>query len=154
MTVMGGEQEKKPKLEKAVPFFWVSNIEASVKYYVEGLGFEMKSEWIDAGKLQWCWLDNGGASLMLQEFTRVGDQRNREPVKRGEGVSICFICKDALTVYHDMISRGIAASEPFVGNRMWVTGVNDPDGYILYFESYTDVPEETRYSDWVSANQN
>lgn len=31
---------------------------------------------------------------------------------------------------------------------MWVTGVKDPDGYNLYFESMTDVPEETKYSEW------
>ena len=40
------------------------------------------------------------------------------------------------------------ASEPFVGNNMWVTGLTDPDGYKLYFESPTDVPEETKYSEW------
>jgi hypothetical protein len=30
---------------------------------------------------------------------------------------------------------------------MWVTSVSDPDGYELYFESPTDVPEETVLSD-------
>jgi hypothetical protein len=30
---------------------------------------------------------------------------------------------------------------------MWVTSVTDPDGYVLEFESYTDTPEDTEYSD-------
>ena len=30
---------------------------------------------------------------------------------------------------------------------MWVTILTDPDGYKLDFESPTDVPEETVYSD-------
>jgi hypothetical protein len=30
---------------------------------------------------------------------------------------------------------------------MWVTSLRDPDGYRLEFESPTDVPEETRYSE-------
>jgi hypothetical protein len=34
---------------------------------------------------------------------------------------------------------------PFVGNRLWVTQLVDPDGYKLDFESPTDVPEETIY---------
>ena len=34
---------------------------------------------------------------------------------------------------------------PFVGNGLWVTSVTDPDGYHLYFESPTEVPEETIY---------
>jgi hypothetical protein len=30
---------------------------------------------------------------------------------------------------------------------MWVTGLDDPDGHKIYFESTTDVPEETKLSD-------
>ena len=44
-------------------------------------------------------------------------------------------------------SRGVHASTPFVGNNMWVTSLRDPDGYKLDFESPTDVPEETIYSE-------
>ena len=43
-----------------------------------------------------------------------------------------------------LIARGIAAQRPFVGNRLWVTSVSDPDGYRLGF----DVPptcRRTRY---------
>ena len=42
--------------------------------------------------------------------------------------------------------QGIAATEPQVGNAMWVTELWDPDGYRLLFESATDVPEETKLS--------
>jgi hypothetical protein len=31
---------------------------------------------------------------------------------------------------------------------MWVTVVKDPDGYTLDFESATDVPEDTKFSEW------
>jgi hypothetical protein len=30
---------------------------------------------------------------------------------------------------------------------MWVTSLSDPDGYRLDFESTTDVPEETEFSE-------
>ena len=30
---------------------------------------------------------------------------------------------------------------------MWVTGLSDPDGYRLYFESATDTPEDTKLSE-------
>ena len=65
----------------------------------------------------------------------------------GVGVSINFICKDALAIYRQFTARGLAAKRPFVGNGMWVTQVIDPDGYQLYFESPTDVAEETVFSD-------
>ena len=43
--------------------------------------------------------------------------------------------------------RGLKPCEPFVGNAMWATIITDPDGYKLDFESPTDVPEETLYSE-------
>jgi len=144
---MKPEPKTTPNVKQAVPFFAVSNIEASVRYYVDGLGFEMTRKWIDEGKLRWCWLQQGGAALMLQEFRKEGHNSWAPTGKVGEGVSICFTCEDALAIYHEVTARGIEASKPFVGNGMWVTSLSDPDGYRLHFESYTDVPEDTVFSD-------
>jgi hypothetical protein len=121
-------------------------MEASIRYYVDGLGFAMVRKWIDEGKLRWCWLQRGGAALMLQEFRTEGHDAWVPEGKVGEGVSIYFICEDALAIYHEVTSKGIQAATPFVGNAMWVTGLSDPDGYQLYFESATSVAEETVYS--------
>jgi lactoylglutathione lyase len=130
-------------VQQAVPFFMVSNIEASLGYYVDGLGFQMTKQWIDEGKLRWCWLQQGGAALMLQEY-----RKDRIPSgKRGEGVSVCFQCSDALAIYHAAAARGIKAKRPFVGNAMWVVEFTDPDGYRIDFESPTDVPEESEYTE-------
>ena len=101
----------------------------------------------DEGKLRWCWLQRGGAALMLQEFRTEGHDSWTPEGKVGEGVSVCFICEDALAIYHEVSARGIQASKPFVGNGMWVTSLSDPDGYRLEFESDTDAPEETEYSE-------
>ncbi len=134
-------------VKQAVPFFAVSNIEQSLRYYTDGLGFEMKNKWIDEGKLRWCWLQLGGAALMLQEFRKEGHDSWTPNGKVGEGVTICFQCEDALAIYREVTSRGIEASRPFVGNGMWVTSLRDPDGYRIEFESLTDVPEETVYEE-------
>ena len=68
-------------VQQAVPFFGVSNMETSLRFYIDGLGFTMKNKWIDEGKLRWCWLEIDKAALMLQEYRLEG--------KRGIGVSIC-----------------------------------------------------------------
>jgi lactoylglutathione lyase len=133
-------------VQQAVPFFWVHDIQRSIHFYVEGLGFTITNQWIDAGKLRWCWLQLGGVAVMLQEFWTDGHHRNLADGKLGTGVSIWFICKDALALWREFLSRGLSARRPFVGNGMWVTQVSDPDGYDLYFESATDAPEETVYS--------
>ena len=136
-----------PNVQQAVPFLRVTDMEASLRFYVDGLGFEMKKSWTPEGEIRWCWLELGAAAIMLQTFLTEGPHRNVPETKLGLGVSINFVCSDALAIYRDVKSRGIDAKRPFVGNAMWVTQVTDPDGYELYFESPTDVPEETELSE-------
>jgi catechol 2,3-dioxygenase-like lactoylglutathione lyase family enzyme len=133
-------------VRQAVPFFAVASMAMSLRFYVEGLGFQITKKWLDEGKLRWCWLELGQAALMLQEFPREGYDSWVPQGKAGVGITICFICEDALAIYRDARARGVEASTPFVGNGMWVTSVSDPDGYRLDFESVTDAPEESVYA--------
>jgi lactoylglutathione lyase len=135
-------------VQQAVPFFMVSDMQASLRFYVDGLGFEIKRQWIPDGKLRWCWLQIGGAALMLQEWGSSAKlEAAKSTGKMGNGVAVCFQCKDALAIYREVTARGIQTKDPFVGNHMWVVGMNDPDGYHIDFESPTDVEEETKYSE-------
>jgi catechol 2,3-dioxygenase-like lactoylglutathione lyase family enzyme len=144
---MVAESDKTENLKQVVPFLLVTDMERSVRFYTDGLGFVMKNQWMPDGKLRWCWLTRGGASLMLQEFAKSGPDAPKPEDKLGQGVSLAFQCEDAVALYHEFRSRGIEAKEPFVGNSMWVTILSDPDGYKLDFESPTDVPEETKLSE-------
>jgi len=130
-------------VQQAVPFLMVSNIQTSLRFYTDGLGFRKTREWINRGKLAWCWLELGGAAIMLQEY---GPNSDLTTAKLGQGISIGFQCKDALAIYHDASARGLTPRTPFVGNAMWVTILSDPDGYKLDFESPTTIPEETIYT--------
>jgi lactoylglutathione lyase len=140
------EPRIEPNVRQAVPFFRVSNILASVRFYADGLGFEMKNRWVVEGELRWCWLELGGAALMLQEFPKEGPNAWVPQGKLGEGVSIAFQCEDSVAIYHEAMSRGLQASKPFVGNGLWVTLLSDPDGYKIEFASPTNVPEGTELS--------
>jgi lactoylglutathione lyase len=133
-------------IKQVVPFFRVSDMDRSVHFYTDGLGFTMKRKWVVDEKLRWCWLELGGAALMLQEYIKDGPHAWTPTGKLGEGVSLSFQCEDAVTLYREYISRGVEASEPQVGNSMWVTCLSDPDGYRIEFESPTDTPEETKLS--------
>jgi lactoylglutathione lyase len=132
-------------VKQAVPFFMVTDIDASLRFYVDGLGAVMTNRWIPEGRIEWCWLQLGDAALMLQEYRQREGHPGRPESPLGQGVSVCFLCADAIALYHELISRGVSAKRPFVGNGLWVTSVTDPDGYHLDFESPTDVPEETEY---------
>jgi len=149
ISAMATQIKVEANIEQAVPFFHVTNMETSLRFYVDGLGFEMTKKWTPDGdgKVRWCWLQHGNAAIMLQEYRKESPNSWPPDVKMGVGVSICFQCKDALAIYKEVRSRGIEAKRPFVGNAMWVTSVEDPDGYKLEFESFTDVPEETVFSE-------
>ena len=134
-------------VQQAVPFFMVNDIQASLRFYVDGVGFRKTIEWMPDGKLQWCWLEHGGAAVMLQEFWKSGHHSNVPTDRLGVGISVCFMCKDALALYREFKSRGIDVKRPFVGNGLWVTEIVDPDGYRLSFESPSDAPEETEYAE-------
>src|SRR5262245_9252560 len=138
--------EQEGNVKQAVPFFRVTNIDASLRFYVDGLGFQMKNKWMFDGTVRWCLLERDAVALMLQDM-RMDDGVLKPDGKQGLGVSICFICKDALAFYHEVKARGINASKPFVGNGMWVTSLTDPDGYHIDFESQTDVAEDTEYNE-------
>jgi len=130
-------------LTEAVPFFMVTSMEASLRFYVDGLGFRKTCEWVPRGTIEWCSLQRGDTTVMLQEYR----EGRRPDGKLGLGVSACFTCEDAIAYYKELKSRGIEGQRPFVGNRMWVTNVTDPDGYHLSFESATDAPEESEYEE-------
>jgi lactoylglutathione lyase len=135
------ETKTAANVEESVPFFGVTNMEASLRFYMDGLGFEMPLKWVVDGSVRWCRLQHGGAAIMLQEF-----RNDRVPAgKLGLGVSVSFTCKDALAIYHQAKARGIATKTPFVGNGLWVTALVDPDGYRIDFASPTDAPEESEY---------
>jgi lactoylglutathione lyase len=136
-------------VKQAVPFFGVTNMEASLKFYVDGLGFQMTRSWIPNrveegnnpdGRIRWCCLRRGDVALMLQEFWP-----GRRPTETlGTGVNVCIMCDDALALYREFKSRGLQPRKrPYVGNQLWVVPVSDPDGYHLEFASPTDAPEES-----------
>jgi lactoylglutathione lyase len=134
-------------VKQAVPFFGVTNMESSLRFYVDGLGFKMKHQWIPDqaedhpdGRIHWCWLELGDAAIMLQEFWPGG----RPTQALGTGASVSFMCEDALALYRQFKSHGIQTRRrPFVGNHLWVVPVTDPDGYRMEFASPTDAPEES-----------
>jgi lactoylglutathione lyase len=135
-------------VKQAVPFFAVTDMEASLRFYVDGLGFIMTRQWVPEGdehypsdgRIRWCWLELGDVAIMLQEF--MPQAKPREPL--GTGSSISFQCQDALSLYRDFKSRGLRARRrPFVGNGLWVVPMTDPDGYRIDFSSPTAAPEES-----------
>ena len=87
-------------VKQAVPFFWVVDMNASLKFYVEGLGFTIERRWVPDGdgKIRWCRLEIGDASVPLR----------RTPLKDG----------GAGLEYHRLENSGRVAITLYVGQSV------------------------------------
>src|SRR3978361_765536 len=102
-------ENDQPNIQYAAPFFMVSDMETSMKFYAGGLGFAVLNTWTPRGKIEWCWLQREGGPIMLQEF-RVSEGRSfLSGDTPGAGVSTWFQCRDSLALYHEFKERGVSA---------------------------------------------
>jgi hypothetical protein len=63
------EIAQRNKLASLVPMAHVADVRKSIEFY-QLLGFEVKNTFEHEGQLQWAWLQNGGAGLMLARSAR------------------------------------------------------------------------------------
>ena len=137
----------------SVPFLHVTDMDRSLKFYVDQLGFNIQIDWQPRGRIEWCWLGRDEVAFMLQQ-----PEYNTHEVysidRKGYGISINIQCNDSISLYHEFTGKEVLTSELFVGNSLWTFHVKDPDGYHIEFASITDVPEGTTYSQWMNQNYN
>lgn len=62
--------ESSNNIQLAVPFFMVNDMQVSLKFYLDKLGFTLKNQWTPRGKIEWCWLQRDKVSIMLQEHRK------------------------------------------------------------------------------------
>jgi lactoylglutathione lyase len=130
---MSDDVKSDQNVQRVIPFLRSTDMERSLPFYVDGLGFTVTKRWEQKGKVRWCWLEKGDAAMMLQEIEPAEDPGI---VQEESGLPILvFMCKNALALYKEIRSRGLNASVPQVNNGFWVIRVIDPDGHRMFFES-------------------
>ena len=124
----------KTRFEQAEPILRVSNMEASVRYYTEKLGFE-NAEW---GKEHFTCVLRDGAAIYLCH----GSQGN-------SGTWVWVGVEDADALYKEYVGSGANVRYP-PRNYQWALEIHveDPDGHILRFGSdpLTDQP----FDEWAA----
>ena len=110
------------RLKHAIPILWVSNLDASLRYYMNVLGFSL--DWQSAGVI--ASVTRGDCSLMLSQ----GDQGHA-----GTWTWVGVKCVEAL--HAELNSKGAKIRTPPT-NYPWAceTHVEDPDGNVLRFGSH------------------
>jgi predicted enzyme related to lactoylglutathione lyase len=118
-------------LRSLVPMAHVADVQRSVKFY-ELLGFEVKNTVQNDGQVQWAWLHNGGAHVML---TRSG-----RPMNPGAQDVLFYMYTPDVAAYRtELESKGVKVGPikyQFYSPRGEFR-IDDPDGYTL-FVSHAD----------------
>jgi catechol 2,3-dioxygenase-like lactoylglutathione lyase family enzyme len=115
------------------PLLFVEQIERSVAFYRDKLGFALREHADSDGRMYWCRMERGGASIMLEQSSE-GEIAPGEPPARG--VVFYFLCDDADLMHAELAARGLTVDRPqvaFYGMKQLF--VPEPDGYAICFES-------------------
>ena len=126
------------------PLIQVFDMPQSVRFYCEGLGFEVvqASEEVETPEgrfFHWCWLRLGPAHLMLNTAYDAGE---RPPVRDAarhaahRDTGLFFGCDDVDGVYEALKARGLELKPPHTAPYgMRQLNLRDPDGYELCFQT-------------------
>ncbi len=128
-------------MNRLVPELDVSELAASLAFYVGVLGFRVLYE---RPEERFAYLGREGAELMLEEAAGPGRRFRTAPLERpfGRGVNLQIEVGDAAALHVKVLAGGFAPLIPLeerwyrrgagqTGNRQFV--VADPDGYLLRF---------------------
>lgn len=141
----------------------VKNVNETVKFYTEILGFDLLMSVPDSGELSWAMLKSGRAVIMFQE---VGNLQDEYPQLKGRSLSACltFYVKmhNMMSLYARIKDTGYLAKElhkTFYGadefavfdNNGNILTIASDDDELMFFKNYdnfflpADKYDETKY---------
>lgn len=128
---MARRVQHKQTARKLIPSLGVSDIDRSVGFYRQFFGFRVVDSYEVEGHMAWCWLQVGGADLMLQQLS--ADQQITLNPAIGQSWCI-YIRPDDLGGLHAQLARaGFPVSE--ISRTSYGASeffLSDPDGYELW----------------------
>lgn len=119
------------RLRRILPSFTATDLQRSIAFYRDVLGFVVGEEWRDDGVLMGCEIHAGAATFMLgqDDFAKGRDRQ------KGLGTRVwCHTAQDLDRLAAEIKARGgVLDQEPqdMWGERVFM--ISDPDGFKLTF---------------------
>jgi uncharacterized glyoxalase superfamily protein PhnB len=113
-----------------VPLLQVNDVNETIAYYVEALGFVLGHVWPDVGAPRYATVSRGDITFALT--TDLGTSGGSFIAEKGNGVVLYLIVDDVEAAYEELASRGaiiVQALVEFAGRRQFSVG--DINGYML-----------------------
>ena len=136
------------KFNDVTPNLVVSNVERSIVFYRDVLGFSVTATVPDNGPFAFAWMQRDGVSVFLNSHDSIEEHANLASRSIG-GTATLFI-----TIEADDVKGGVdglfASVSPrarvmmelkdqFYGMREF--GIEDPDGYVIFFAQRIAEPQ-------------
>jgi catechol 2,3-dioxygenase-like lactoylglutathione lyase family enzyme len=132
------------KLQGMTPMLNVQDIDRSLAFYRDTLGFELASSQEALEERNWCYIRHGAIHLMLDGGTSEGEalfDPDTVPEDGAWHAIYYFYPEDVVALHSQLADSGYDVSELYVtayGMReFWL---KDPDGHLLTFGQPTAVP--------------
>jgi glyoxylase I family protein len=121
----------------SAPLLQVFDMPASIRFYCDQLGFEIKQQSWPGDDFDWAMLQLNDATIMLNTAYDKGERPDQpDPARMAahEDTSIYFGCPDVEAAYTELIRRNVILDKPVITKYDYkAIYVKDPDGYCLCF---------------------
>lgn len=132
----------RPSLQRLVPLLQVSDMETTLAYYREALGFELDYVWPDAREPKWAQVSRASVSLMFTPD--LGTSQAPFIAEKGNGV-VLYVWVDRVdALYAELAEHGaiiVQGLQSFGMRRQFSIG--DPNGYVIAFSQEFAEPAPT-----------
>jgi len=130
------------EIRSLCPLIQVFDMNASLKFYCEILGFKIHASAGEKDDLGWVWLKWGDADLMLNTAYETR-YRPKEPdnarVAAHDDTTLYIGCPNVDEAYNHLLLKGLSLNPPVITSYgMKQLYLHDPDGYSLCFQWNAD----------------
>lgn len=116
------------RIKKMSPQFLVADLERSIEFYMQKLGFSMEFRYEDfyAGIMK------DGNSIHLKSGNPSAEERKNK--RENDDLDLVFSVENVDGLYNDLVNRSVEITQPLCerpyGKEFYIA---DPDGYIIAF---------------------
>ena len=129
----------KIEIQGLTPLLQVYDMQSSLAFYCDVLGFELLEKAGPPDDIGWVMLKLNKSYLMLNTLYEMADRPQTPDMQRFQShqdTCLYFMCEDPDRVYDHIIQNGIKADKPAVAPYgMKQLYFSDPDGYSICFQS-------------------
>lgn len=124
-----------PALESLAPNLIVEDVNRSVDFYTQELGFTMVASVPESGTYNWAMVVSGGATIMFQTHKSIKEDVPELNIRTGAAAATFYIKVKGLDDLFNTVKKSVRIALPmrttFYGAREFA--IQDPDGNILMF---------------------